>query len=200
MMADLNIKKIRIKKEDLPNFIGNNDVLTYDVRYRIVSDDKNKVSHWSPVYTIVGETTTDETGYDPNNPETTSLPYNTVINSQDSSIQISWTMPSFLILNPTEQQKELQSLQSSIKEFDIYVQWQVASVWSEWIWAGISLGTQFTTIYPNDAEAMKFRIQKVTQDKQPFDAATYLITSSQDLAYSDSVEYISSVSNIMQYL
>jgi hypothetical protein len=47
---------------------------------------------------------------------------------------------------------------------------------------------------------MKFRIQKVTQNKQVFDAATYLITASQNLAYSDSVEYISSVSNIMQYL
>ena len=49
-MADPIIKKVIIKKEDLPAFNG----LTgeYSVRYRIASEDKNRYSHWSNMQTI----------------------------------------------------------------------------------------------------------------------------------------------------
>lgn len=49
-MADSKIKKVVIKKEDLPAFNGNTQ--KYSVRYRIVSEDKNRSSHWSPYYSI----------------------------------------------------------------------------------------------------------------------------------------------------
>lgn len=199
-MADENIKKIRIKKNNLPNFIGSNDVLKYDVRYRVVSDDKNKYSHWSPIYTLIADTTLNETGYDPANSEATSIPYTILINSPDGNAQISWTMPSQLVINPTEEEKALQVLQSSIKEFDIYVQWEKDSIWGDWVWAGTSNGTQFSIIYPTDAEFVKFRIQKVTQTKEVFDAATYLITGAQDLSSFDSTAYNSYLSSIMEYL
>ena len=49
-MADQGIKKAVVKKEDLPSF----NVITqrYSVRYRIVSDDKNRYSHWSPYHSL----------------------------------------------------------------------------------------------------------------------------------------------------
>jgi hypothetical protein len=46
-MADTGIKKTRIKKSDLPPIDIN--VEGYAIRYRILSEDKNRVSHWSPV-------------------------------------------------------------------------------------------------------------------------------------------------------
>jgi hypothetical protein len=49
-MADAGIKKVTIPNADLP--IANNQVGGYAVRYRIVSDDKNRISHWSPTYYI----------------------------------------------------------------------------------------------------------------------------------------------------
>lgn len=49
-MADIGIKKVIILNEDLP--IINSDVGGYGVRYRIVSEDRNRVSHWSPVYVL----------------------------------------------------------------------------------------------------------------------------------------------------
>jgi hypothetical protein len=199
-MADSNIKKIRIKKNNLPNFIGNNDALKYEVRYRVVSDDKNKYSHWSPIHTLTADTTLNETGYDPDNSAATSIPYTILINSPDGNAQISWTMPLLLVINPTDEEKALQVLQSSIKEFDIYVQWEKDSIWGDWVWAGTSNGTQFSIIYPTDAEFVKFRIQKVTQTKEVFDAATYLITGSQDLSSFDSTAYNSYLSSIMEYL
>jgi hypothetical protein len=46
-MADTGIKKTRIKKSDLPPIDINLE--GYSIRYRILSEDKNRVSHWSPV-------------------------------------------------------------------------------------------------------------------------------------------------------
>lgn len=49
-MVDANIKKVVVLNEDLP--IINADISGYAVRYRVVSEDKNRVSHWSPTYYI----------------------------------------------------------------------------------------------------------------------------------------------------
>lgn len=52
-MADSQVKKVIIKKEDLPAFNGITQ--SYTVRYRIVSEDKNRNSHWSPYYSVTKE-------------------------------------------------------------------------------------------------------------------------------------------------
>jgi hypothetical protein len=44
------IKKIVIPKSDLPGFLGAEE--QYIVRYRIVSEDKNRVSAWSPQHKV----------------------------------------------------------------------------------------------------------------------------------------------------
>ncbi len=49
-MANSPIKKVIIKKEDLPAFNGSTQ--KYSVRYRVVSEDKNRSSHWSPYYAV----------------------------------------------------------------------------------------------------------------------------------------------------
>ena len=50
-MADKGIKKVIISKDDLPAVGPNNNHI---VRYRIISEDKNRTSHWSPVYNLIG--------------------------------------------------------------------------------------------------------------------------------------------------
>ena len=49
-MADSNIKKIVIKQSDLPPINSNEE--KYVVRFRILSEDRNRTSHWSPQYLI----------------------------------------------------------------------------------------------------------------------------------------------------
>lgn len=49
-MADANIKKVIISKSDLPAIDGN--TFSYNVRYRLISEDKNRTSHWSRIYNI----------------------------------------------------------------------------------------------------------------------------------------------------
>ena len=53
-MADSNIKKLRIAKSLIPPI--DHDTSKYNVRYRVISEDKNRVSHWSPIYNSVGQT------------------------------------------------------------------------------------------------------------------------------------------------
>lgn len=48
-MADSGIKKVTVLRGDLPAIGPNNNFI---VRYRIVSEDKNRFSHWSPQYDI----------------------------------------------------------------------------------------------------------------------------------------------------
>jgi len=49
-MADAGIKKIRVLQKDLPAI--NADIEGYSFRYRVVSDDRNRSSHWSPIITL----------------------------------------------------------------------------------------------------------------------------------------------------
>ena len=51
-MADANIKKTRILKSALPAI--DHDTLKYNARYRFISEDKNRTSHWSPIYNSDG--------------------------------------------------------------------------------------------------------------------------------------------------
>jgi hypothetical protein len=47
---DQGIKKVIIAKKDLPALFGKTS--QYIVKYRIVSEDKNRTSHWSPQYKL----------------------------------------------------------------------------------------------------------------------------------------------------
>ena len=59
-MADLGIKKVIIKKSSLPAI--DFDSLGYIFQYRIISEDKNRVSHWSPINIVLGDTITAVSG------------------------------------------------------------------------------------------------------------------------------------------
>jgi hypothetical protein len=52
-MADVGIKKLIIPKNQLPPVNDNNE---YVLRYRIISDDKNRTSSYSPIFTAVANT------------------------------------------------------------------------------------------------------------------------------------------------
>ena len=47
MSVDPGIKKVRVSIDDLPPVSSYTE--GYSVRYRVISEDKNRVSHWSPV-------------------------------------------------------------------------------------------------------------------------------------------------------
>jgi hypothetical protein len=59
-MAETVIKKVRILKANLPAV--DSASLGYILRYRVVSVDKNRWSHWSPIFSIAGEAVTTVSG------------------------------------------------------------------------------------------------------------------------------------------
>lgn len=50
-MADAGIKKVVIPRSSLPSVSDSNQHL---VRFRVVSDDRNRYSQWSPIYLVSG--------------------------------------------------------------------------------------------------------------------------------------------------
>ncbi len=58
-MADAGIKKVTIKMDDLPPLGKNNNII---LRYRIISEDRNRMSHWSPQYNLIADAPSQVTG------------------------------------------------------------------------------------------------------------------------------------------
>ena len=59
-MADSGIKKVIIKKASLPAL--DHDKVGYIFRYRIVSEDKNRTSQWSPINIVLDNSITSVAG------------------------------------------------------------------------------------------------------------------------------------------
>lgn len=47
---DAGIKKVTIRMSELPPLGKNNNII---LRYRIISEDRNRMSHWSPQYNLI---------------------------------------------------------------------------------------------------------------------------------------------------
>ena len=54
-MATPGIKNVIVLKQDLPAVNSDNQ---YTVRYRIVTDDRNRYSQWSPMFLVAGNSVT----------------------------------------------------------------------------------------------------------------------------------------------
>ncbi len=88
---DAGIKKVIIPKSKLPGFFGENK--KYILRYRFISEDKNRISHWSPVYKIIAEDTPEE------------ILNSMVINTSNKVVNLTWQP------------------QNSVQEYFLYVKW-----------------------------------------------------------------------------
>lgn len=133
-MTDQGIKKVIIPNSSLPLVSYNDTELYYDIRYRIISEDKNRTSHWSEIKRIVMPPTSDA-----------DLPYTTVprvnvytvnTGSGNKAITSTWTYPvAPADFNPDPYKAELERRFSQVNFFDIFVRWSpdlTGSVWTDW--------------------------------------------------------------------
>lgn len=102
-MPDANIKKVVIPKSELPAVNGQTS--TYNLRYRVISEDKNRVSHWSKVYNVSA------------NPIAT-IPYTTSVSNSNKLITCVWTPDASL----------------GISSYDVYAKWVGNSPESQYAW------------------------------------------------------------------
>jgi len=136
-LSDRLLKKAIVRNADLPlptfSTIYNDvlereeiDKLFYLLRYRIVSEDRNRRSHWSPATKIQISPV----------PET--LPYTTVnrisIEKSTSHIDVVWSFP-----QPVEISSEQELRLRENKDFDIWARWNTSNTtnpdaagWTNW--------------------------------------------------------------------
>lgn len=141
-MADQGIKKARVLKEDLPAFNAND--LGYFVRYRVVSSDKNRTSHWSPYYFLITGT----------------------IQKVDCSVTFIQGQSDLNIINMVWKHPKLSSDPDSdeisiFKEYDIFLKTDT----SDWSYIASSSSTQFSTIAPQGILSFQVAVQVPTYPK-----------------------------------
>lgn len=91
-MADAGISKVTIFKNELPAVNAN--TVSYSIRYRIVSEDKNRFSAWSPIVDLAA-------------PATSLLQYSIAANNSAKSVTVIWNP------NPS----------LGITNYDVFVRW-----------------------------------------------------------------------------
>lgn len=101
------IKKAKISKDNLPTI--NSVTGTYSVRYRIISEDKNRTSAWSSVYSV--------------DPNYTYFPGKINISSSSGSVRVAWDSVTVKIGANTIRQA---------KDYDIFVKWSKADGLGDW--------------------------------------------------------------------
>jgi hypothetical protein len=139
------VKKVIIKKQDLPALNGASQ--NYLVRYRIVSEDRNRASHWSPRYKVNVEPEIDRE-LDP--PEDW-IPHSVVASENKQIINIVWTPPA--------------NLKS---DFDLYVKWGT----DDFKYVESMQTSSYTILVPLGYTAAEFAVQVPTFPKERFLKAT----------------------------
>ena len=135
-MADANIKKTRILKSSLPPV--DFDTLKYNTRYRVISEDKNRTSHWSPIVTL--------------DPEYIYVPGNITIVSSGITT-VAWDTVTIKIGTQVIRQA---------KDYDVWVKWSRAAGTGDYNYVQRISGNSINLVHPN-----VFYINGIVQAQAP---------------------------------
>jgi hypothetical protein len=139
-MATEKIKRVIVPKSKLPAYSG--DTESYIVRYRIVSEDRNRTSHWSPQYKLPVLPYIDD--------DTPAVNFAIGLDPTKKIISVAWT-PTADINN----------------EFDIYLKWDSA----DWVYEKRVLTPSYTVLAKQGATSVKVCVQIPTFPTKKFEHA-----------------------------
>jgi hypothetical protein len=135
-MADAGIKKSIIPAGDLPAI---NPILEgYEVRYRIISEDKNRTSHWSPSYLV--------------KPNFTYVSGNITCSASGGIATVAW--------NDVDIYKGSQYIRTAT-EYDIWVKWDRNDS-GDWLYRSRVANTSIALLVPSS-----YKKNGVTQSQTP---------------------------------
>ena len=135
-MADSGIKKSIVPLADLPPI--NPFLEGYELRYRIVSEDKNRTSHWSPSYLI--------------KPEFTYVTGSITCSTSGGISTIAW--------NDVDIYKGTQYVRTAT-EYDIWVKWD-RDDGGDWLYRSRITNTSISLLVPSE-----YTINGVVQGQTP---------------------------------
>jgi hypothetical protein len=155
-MADEGIKKARIPFGEYPlvqftTKLNNDrqeiDSLYYDFRYRIVSEDRNRFSHWSPIQSKVFPSLGSEDL--PNYPYTDRMIITSTVSP--SIVSATWSPPT----EPADLSTTPLTFENAINRktlYDIWIRWNlskttnpIAAGWTEWQYVRRESSNSFST-------------------------------------------------------
>jgi hypothetical protein len=148
MASSEAIKKLIIPVSNLPAI--NSETQGYSVRYRIISSDKNRTSHWSPVYLL--------------QPGFTFVPGNIEFNKSGSIATIVWDSVEITKVEGPETFSITKN-----HEYDIWVRWDRGANNGDWLYKeridttslSMPIPTTWTingVVQPNDPNRMSIEI------------------------------------------
>ena len=135
-MANEFIKKVKVEQDSLPTLSSLTE--KYDVRYRIVSEDKNRISHWSPIVTI--------------DPQYVYVSGNISIVSSGITTVV-WDTVTIKIGAQVIRQA---------KDYDVWVKWSRAAGNGDWNYVQRISGNSISLVHPST-----FYINGVDQEESP---------------------------------
>jgi hypothetical protein len=122
-MADEVIKKIKITQDTLPTI--NSITGKYDIRYRVISEDKNRTSHWSPIINL--------------DPQYTYVSGNIDIVSSGITT-VAWDTVTIKVGAQTIRQA---------KDYDVWVKWSKAPGNGDWNYVQRVSGNSISLVHPS---------------------------------------------------
>lgn len=127
----MTIKKSIVSREDLPPI--NTEIDGYAVRYRIISEDKNKVSSWSNVYTV--------------RPPLFYSSNQLFVSKQSSHVSLIWD-PVKISQSANAEYSSVAGVIGIQKEYDVWVRWSKSDL-GDWAYSERVEGTTINLIIPN---------------------------------------------------
>lgn len=160
-MADKNIKKVSIKHSELPSISFDDDGLYYAVRYRLISEDRNRFSAWSSIYRLSFPSTS-EAGMPYDETDTERLNITKYNDGGSTIINTIWNFKQDND-NPTNLEKVLREL----KSFDIFIRWNPNNApddtnWEAWQYI-TEVGTNSFSILKRQDAPIPKQIQVAVQ-------------------------------------
>ena len=169
-MADAGIKKVVIPNTSLPYVDFDDNDLFYNIRYRVISEDRNRISHWSKVYKIIMPPTTDA-----------DLPYTSAtrihvnkVGSSPKTIIVTWSHPLESELNPDPAKAQLERIFDAVSVFDVWIRWSTLNTpsptnpadWAvDWTYFTTVSADTFSILKPSAYNAIGVAIQIPTVEK-----------------------------------
>lgn len=143
-------KIVTVSKNNLPI---NSDTGEYIFRYRVVSDDKNRFSAWSPQYRLQAPTINQIIAA--NNVAALPSPSFTAQTASDGSkvATVIWNIPAFM---------------SDIEKYDVFIKWGPSAGTASWeFFKTVSAGS-FSIVKPSSqtATVINIKIQSVVYPKK----------------------------------
>jgi hypothetical protein len=161
-MVDAGIKKAIIKNKDLPYVSFNDTDLFYDIRYRVVSDDKNRTSQYSPITRLVVPPTS-----------IANMPYTSTdriiikdLGSAPKLITCVWTYPTPTEYDADPDVAKYEAIFSDVNIFDVWIAWKVSGTWESYSYYTTTTANNFSLLHRADNPSdIRIAIQIPTNNK-----------------------------------